>query len=151
MSATPEGAFIIKTKTSFASKPPTSFSIIDCEQTIMYSRKSLDSSFGPYKVSICETNIKLEDGTLLSTKVWFPGQKVPFEAASHSPWTTYCEALDNCENEVSPTSKLEFSKHIHLISKVTSLKNNILELIYTLKINFSTALLRHQPIIYVVK
>ena len=115
MSATPEGAFIIKTKTSFASKPPTSFSIIDCEQTIMYSRKSLDSSFGPYKVSICETNIKLEDGTLLSTKVWFPGQKVPFEAASHSPWTTYCEALDNCENEVSPTSKLEFSKHIHLI------------------------------------
>ena len=151
MSATPEGAFIIKTKTSFASKPPTSFSIIDCEQTIMYSRKSLDSSFGPYKVSICETNIKLEDGTLLSTKVWFPGQKVPFEAASHSPWTTYCEALDNCENEVSPTSKLEFSKHIHLISKVTSLKNNIQELIYTLEINFSTALLRHQPIIYVVK
>ena len=103
VSATPEGAFIIKTKTSFASKPPTSFSIIDCEQTIMYSRKSLDSSFGPYKVSICETNIKLEDGTLLSTKVWFPGQKVPFEAASHSPWTTYCEALDNCENEVSHT------------------------------------------------
>ena len=117
----------------------------------MYFRKSLDSSFGPYKVSICETNIKLEDGTLLSTKVWFPGQKVPFEAASHSPWTTYCEALDNCENEVSPTSKLEFSKYIHLIFKVTSLKNNILELIYTLEINFSTALLRHQPIIYVVK
>ena len=105
MSVTPEGAFGIKTKTSFTSKNlllKQFPSLIDCGQTTMYSRKSLDSSgFGPYKVSICETNIRLEDGTLLSTKVWFPGQKLPFEAASHSPWTTYCEAHDNCENEVS--------------------------------------------------
>ena len=97
----------------------------------MYTRRSeLDSSFGPYEVSICDTNIKLgkkfldsqsfpplkkiyksvlflvwktkylilldssrshflfpEDGTLLSTKFWFPGKEKPFEA---HVWTTYC-------------------------------------------------------------
>ena len=83
----------------------------------MYSRSELDPSFGPYEVNICDTNLELNDGTLLSAKLWFPGGKRPFEPTI---WSTYCKGVETLENEVTTVcviyrvtqDKLSFSNQV---------------------------------------
>ena len=60
----------------------------------MYTREELGSDFGPCEVKIADYNIPLKDGTLISTRFWFPGPKLPFSAN----WDIYCQARQGNES-----------------------------------------------------
>ena len=53
----------------------------------MYTREELGAHFGPYQVQIADYNLLLKDGTLIATRFWFPGSKLPFE----TNWDVYCQ------------------------------------------------------------
>ena len=69
--------------------------------------------YGPYNVRIVENFIlKLNDGTRIASKVWFPGDlKCPFDRVESKWVKVYCEAeaghIDSETAEVFPTI-LEF-------------------------------------------
>ena len=80
----------------------------------MYSRKAMEPhGYGPYQVRIVENFIlKLNDGTKIASKVWFPGSlKYPFDRVQSKWVKVYCEAeaghKDSEAEEIFPTI-LEF-------------------------------------------
>jgi hypothetical protein len=62
----------------------------------MYSRNDLEGrKFGSYEVKVADHIINLKDGTKISTRFWFPGPQIPFEAEN---WKTYCGKTEESES-----------------------------------------------------
>ena len=80
----------------------------------MYSRKEMaPHGYGPYKVTILENFIlKLNDGTKIASKVWFPGSlQGPFDLVQSKWIKTYCESEaghNNSESVEAFPTVLEF-------------------------------------------
>ena len=71
----------------------------------MYSREELASHFGPYQVQIADYNLCLKDGTLISTRFWFPGPKLPAFPAN---WDIYCQASNKGNESLEVRKKGAF-------------------------------------------
>ena len=78
----------------------------------MYTREELGTHFGPYQVQIADYNLSLKDGTLIATRFWFPGTKLPFE----TKWDLYCQESTK-NNETLEVITFLFPTYFYLSSR----------------------------------